>query len=160
MVPCTSCDYCAKACPAGIGISGSFGALNVLEVYGDRKKADGELAASIAYNYGVLKMGGGDAEAALELFLRSVSLNPSFASAWTNAGVCRMSLERHAEAADAFRKALSLDPDDPVKLVNLAAAEAFAGNRAEAVSLLRPLIESGRADSEARALWDFLGQGR
>ena len=124
------------------------------------EKADGELAASIAYNYGVLKMGGGDAEAALELFLRSVSLNPSFASAWTNAGVCRMSLERHAEAADAFRKALSLAPDDPVKLVNLAAAEAFAGNRAEAVSLLRPLIESGRADSEARALWDFLGQGR
>ena len=44
MVPCTSCDYCAKACPAGIGISGTFGALNVLEVYGDRKKAEGELA--------------------------------------------------------------------------------------------------------------------
>ena len=47
MVPCTSCDYCAKACPADVGISGTFAALNVLEVYGDRKKAEGELAWNV-----------------------------------------------------------------------------------------------------------------
>ena len=118
--------------------------------------ADGEFAATIAYNYGVLKMGANDAEGALELFMRSAELNPAFASAWTNAGVCRMSLDRYPQAAEAFRKALSLDPGDPVKLVNLAAATAFAGRRDEAVSLLKPLIESGRADSEARSLWEYL----
>ena len=47
MVPCTGCDYCAKACPAGVGISGLFEALNVLEVYGDRKKAEGELGWNV-----------------------------------------------------------------------------------------------------------------
>lgn len=39
IVPCTSCDYCAKACPAGIGISGTFTALNILELYGDKARA-------------------------------------------------------------------------------------------------------------------------
>ena len=118
--------------------------------------ADGELAATIAYNYGVLKMGANDAAGALELFTRSSELNPAFASAWTNSGVCQMSLDRYPQAAESFRKALSLDPGDPVKLVNLAAATAFAGRRDEAVSLLKPLIESGRADSEARSLWEYL----
>jgi len=39
VVPCTSCDYCAKVCPMNIGISGSFAALNVLTIYGDKEKA-------------------------------------------------------------------------------------------------------------------------
>ena len=122
--------------------------------------ADGELAATIAYNYGVLKMGANDAAGALELFTRSSELNPAFASAWTNSGVCQMSLDRYPQAAESFRKALALDPGDPVKLVNLAAATAFAGRRDEAVSLLKPLIDSGRADSEARSLWEYLTKRR
>ena len=105
-------------------------------------------------------MGANDAAGALELFTRSAELNPAFASAWTNAGVCQMSLDRYPQAAESFRKALALDPGDPVKLVNLAAATAFAGRRDEAVSLLKPLIDSGRADSEARSLWEFLKQRR
>ena len=69
-------------------------------------------------------------------------------------------MDRNQQAAESFRKALSLDPGDPVKLVNLAAATAFAGRRDEAVSLLKPLIESGRADSEARSLWEYLTKRR
>ena len=122
--------------------------------------ADGELAAKVAYNYGVLKMGANDATGALELFTRSSELSPAFVSAWTNAGICLMSLERYPQAVEAFRKALSLDPGDPVKRVNLAAATAFAGRRDEAMSLLKPLIESGGADSEARSLWVYLNQSR
>lgn len=38
-VPCTTCDYCAKVCPKNIGISGSFEALNLYTLYGDKKKA-------------------------------------------------------------------------------------------------------------------------
>ncbi len=33
VVPCTTCDYCAKVCPENIGISGSFTALNQLILY-------------------------------------------------------------------------------------------------------------------------------
>lgn len=35
IVPCTSCNYCAKVCPAQVGISGSFTALNYLTLYGN-----------------------------------------------------------------------------------------------------------------------------
>ncbi len=39
LIPCTSCDYCAKVCPLGIGISGSFAAMNSLTLYGDKEAA-------------------------------------------------------------------------------------------------------------------------
>lgn len=35
LIPCTSCNYCAKVCPMGIGISGSFTAMNYLTLYHD-----------------------------------------------------------------------------------------------------------------------------
>lgn len=36
LIPCTTCNYCAKVCPKGIGISGSFTALNYLTLYKDK----------------------------------------------------------------------------------------------------------------------------
>ena len=35
LIPCTTCNYCAKVCPMNIGISGSFTAMNILTLYGD-----------------------------------------------------------------------------------------------------------------------------
>lgn len=35
MIPCTTCQYCAKVCPLHIGISGSFTAMNYFTLYGD-----------------------------------------------------------------------------------------------------------------------------
>ncbi len=34
LIPCTGCDYCAKVCPEGVGISGSFAAMNLNTLYG------------------------------------------------------------------------------------------------------------------------------
>ncbi|MCI8610200.1 MAG: 4Fe-4S dicluster domain-containing protein [Firmicutes bacterium] len=42
LIPCTTCNYCAKVCPAGIGISGSFTAMNYLTLYGDKEMAKGQ----------------------------------------------------------------------------------------------------------------------
>ena len=39
LIPCTTCNYCAKVCPENIGISGSFTALNYLTLYGDKGAA-------------------------------------------------------------------------------------------------------------------------
>lgn len=39
IIPCTTCNYCAKVCPQDIGISGSFTALNYLTLYGDKAAA-------------------------------------------------------------------------------------------------------------------------
>ena len=39
LIPCTTCNYCAKVCPKEIGISGSFTALNYLTLYKDKGAA-------------------------------------------------------------------------------------------------------------------------
>ena len=40
LIPCTTCNYCAKVCPQNIGISGSFTALNILTLYQDQEAAN------------------------------------------------------------------------------------------------------------------------
>ncbi len=39
LIPCTSCNYCAKVCPMNIGISGSFTAMNYLTLYNNKGRA-------------------------------------------------------------------------------------------------------------------------
>lgn len=39
LIPCTTCQYCAKVCPQHIGISGSFTAMNYFSLYGDLEAA-------------------------------------------------------------------------------------------------------------------------
>lgn len=39
LIPCTTCNYCAKVCPKGIGVSGSFTAMNYLTLYGSKDQA-------------------------------------------------------------------------------------------------------------------------
>ena len=52
IVPCTGCDYCAKVCPEGIGISGSLTALNYYLNYGDAKEAKYQLGFVVRFNGG------------------------------------------------------------------------------------------------------------
>ena len=39
LIPCTTCNYCAKVCPMKIGISGSFTSMNYLTLYKDMAAA-------------------------------------------------------------------------------------------------------------------------
>jgi len=39
LIPCTTCNYCAKVCPMEIGISGSFTAKNIYTLYGNMDMA-------------------------------------------------------------------------------------------------------------------------
>ncbi len=39
IIPCTTCNYCAKVCPMNIGISGSFTAMNYLTLYKNKDAA-------------------------------------------------------------------------------------------------------------------------
>ncbi len=41
LIPCTACDYCAKVCPMGIGVSGTFAAKNVYTKFGNLDSARG-----------------------------------------------------------------------------------------------------------------------
>ena len=42
LIPCTTCDYCAKVCPMDIGISGSFTAMNMFTLFGNLEAAKGQ----------------------------------------------------------------------------------------------------------------------
>ena len=42
LIPCTTCNYCAKVCPQEIGISGTFMAKNIYTLYGDLERAAGQ----------------------------------------------------------------------------------------------------------------------
>ena len=39
LIPCTTCNYCAKVCPMEIGISGTFTAKNIYTLYGNKAMA-------------------------------------------------------------------------------------------------------------------------
>ena len=43
MIPCTTCNYCSKVCPLDIGVSGSFTAMNLLTLYGNKDSAASQL---------------------------------------------------------------------------------------------------------------------
>lgn len=43
IIPCTVCNYCAKVCPKNIGISGTFTAMNIMTLYGDKAAAQHQL---------------------------------------------------------------------------------------------------------------------
>ena len=42
VIPCTVCNYCAKVCPVGVGISGAFTAMNILTLYKNKTFAKGQ----------------------------------------------------------------------------------------------------------------------
>ncbi len=42
IIPCTTCNYCAKVCPQNIGISGSFTAHNVFTLYKNKSFAENQ----------------------------------------------------------------------------------------------------------------------
>ena len=52
IVPCTGCDYCAKVCPQGIGISGAMTALNYFINFGDPYAASYQLGFVVRFNAG------------------------------------------------------------------------------------------------------------
>ncbi|MBR4904764.1 MAG: aldo/keto reductase [Selenomonadaceae bacterium] len=39
IIPCTACLYCEPQCPVGVGIAGSFSAMNILTLYRDKEAA-------------------------------------------------------------------------------------------------------------------------
>lgn len=47
IIPCTSCDYCAKVCPKAIGISGSFTSMNMVTLYGNKDFAERQMGWNV-----------------------------------------------------------------------------------------------------------------
>lgn len=93
----------------------------------------------------------GDLARAERLYLELLELAPQ-RSHYTNLGLARFLLGRYPEAVSAYRKALELDPDHVVVLLNLADAETALDNRPEATRLYEMALEGLERQAAAAAL--------
>jgi len=93
----------------------------------------------------------GDPARAEKLFLEMIQLQPQRAY-YTNLGLARSLLGRHAEAVAAYRKALALAPGHITVLLNLADAELALGHDVEARALYRQVLQHLAANEAAAGL--------
>ncbi len=92
----------------------------------DPKDSETCLQLGIAYaKYGVL-------DEAMAMFEASLENAPDNAAAFNNIGNIRFVEGKYDKAVEAYKKAASLDPGDPLVLVNLARALIKTGQKAEA----------------------------
>jgi Tfp pilus assembly protein PilF len=59
---------------------------------------------------------------ALPYFKKSVKIDPNFAFAWDNIGMCNRLLEKYDAAIEAYKKSLAIDPNGAMPLHNLPVA--------------------------------------
>jgi serine/threonine protein kinase/tetratricopeptide (TPR) repeat protein len=83
----------------------------------------------------------GDPRHAEQIYLDILRRQPRRGS-FTNLGLARSLLGHHAEAAEAYRKALELEPDNPYLLLNLADAKLVLGQDDEARGLYESTLKS------------------
>jgi tetratricopeptide (TPR) repeat protein len=93
-----------------------------------------------------------DPAAAADAWEILTSLRPGDWRSWANYGDALAALDRWEEAAQALRRACTLNPDERPVQQNLAAALTRAGFTAEAVDQLRQMLDSGTDDSWTRLL--------
>lgn len=122
-------------------------------------RGEGGREAARLNNAGVLKEREGDLAGARRQYELALELDPSFVTAWVNAGNVHLKLADYPEAERCYRAALELDPDHPRALNNLAWSYLVRKEKiAEAVGLLERAIA---ADPDRRWLYlDSLGWAR
>ena len=104
---------------------------------------------------GMLSARRGDLERGLKLLGRASELRPGDAALWNNLGNTLGSLERYAEARDAYRKAVALKPDHTMARGNLAHV-LFALSELEPA--LREVDAALAASPEQRLLHELRGK--
>jgi tetratricopeptide (TPR) repeat protein len=92
----------------------------------------------------------GQTDAALELFGRVASSDPSNVEALTGRGLCYLDLENYPPAEASFEAALRLEPEDADAMLGIAQAYENQGKKAEAIAAYEKYLarHAGEDDAE------------
>lgn len=86
------------------------------------------------YTQGIAEFKKENYKAALPYFEQAVKVDPDFAFAWDNIGVCYRNLNNYDKAIEAYSKSLAIDPNGTMPLQNIAVAYQFKKQYRKAVA--------------------------
>lgn len=143
--------YLSNHVNAGVRIGGR---VFIVDVAGDNVIArdppeqisQRRLIAHYYNNLAVASLERADYVTALALIDRSLELDPSYASHWSNAGVLHMRNGEPREGEQAYRRALALDPRNASALFNLSSFAQRTGDRVRELELRKRLADVQRSD--------------
>jgi tetratricopeptide (TPR) repeat protein len=114
--------------------------------------------ADAHFGLGGIYLRKGELAAAAAEYQRTVELLPG-GMAFTNLGACLMGLGRYEDAEQAYRKAISLEPDNAAAHSDLAVVLNARGRRDEAVSEARKAMELDPRNPDIQARYKYLSEG-
>jgi tetratricopeptide (TPR) repeat protein len=103
--------------------------------------------ARVVYNVGYFELQQGKRDVALELFGKTVALDPAYVSAWIWIGNLERARGRLDEAARAYQRAIELDPKNWISSVDLRTVRLRQGDFAEADRLWREAVRVAGSES-------------
>lgn len=78
---------------------------------------------------------------AIEYYKKAVKIDPNFAFAYDNMGICYRRLEKYDEAIEAYEKSLKIDPNGLMPLQNIAVVYSYKKEYTKAVKTYEKLAE-------------------
>jgi tetratricopeptide (TPR) repeat protein len=101
------------------------------------------------YTIGQNAMKAENYEDAIKYFSKSVKIDPKFAFAWDNLGICNRKAGKYKDAIEAYNKSLELDPKGITALQNLPATYIYTEEYDKAVESYKKLMTVYPEDPEA-----------
>lgn len=93
------------------------------------------------YDQGIELMKSEKYEKALKTFNKAIGIDPIFAFAWDNIGLCYRKMGEYDKAIEAYTKSLEIDPDGIFPLQNMAVAYQYKKEYAKAIQTYERLID-------------------
>lgn len=101
------------------------------------------------YNEGSKFYEKSDYKSALPYFEKAVEIDPRFAFAWDNIGICYRKLGDYDKAIEAYTKSLFIDPNGVTPLQNIAVAYKYKGAYDKAIQAYEKLNQLNPNDAES-----------
>lgn len=107
------------------------------------------------YNKGIKLLKDENYSEAIVYFENATAIDPGFAFAWDNVGICARRLGDYNKAIEAYKKSIAVDPEGITPLQNLPVAYEFLKKYDEAIEAYHNFLKISPDDPEA-----YYGSGR